>query len=112
MSDAAAASPKATVVVGGWQPKLVLAALTGEPDRIWFSAGFFTDPAEQEKIRRATTDQGRPLIVVVDRHLLAEHPDADLSALEQPPYSPLGAWCAGQGTGQPRVLAYQQEAFA
>lgn len=98
----ASATPAAILVTGDWQAKLVLAALTPDATRVWFKSDFFTSPKERD----AMLHQGRPVWVVVDKHLRAETPGADTGFLQGPPWQPLGRWCGPNATGAPSLLAY------
>lgn len=100
------ADPDAVIVTGDWQSKLVLAALTSDTQRVWFKADFFTSEQERGDLVATMANEGRPLIVVADRYLRVETPEADMSFAAAPPWQPLGPWCAGMGLEQPRMAAY------
>ncbi|HEX2065558.1 MAG TPA: hypothetical protein VHI93_01980 [Candidatus Thermoplasmatota archaeon] len=100
------ANPEAVVMTGDWQAKLVLAALSSDASRVWYKQTFFTLQKSREDTQAQLFQKGGELIVVVDRYLRVETPNADTSFLESPPYRPLGTWCANGGTGQSRLQAY------
>lgn len=100
------ANPAAVIIVGGWQPKLVLSALTDDSYRIWYATAFYTDADKREEIVVNLAHQGRPVIVVIDRYLITDFPDST-GFVQGDDWQPIGSWCANQGTGQPRLLAYQ-----
>lgn len=100
------ANPAAVVIVGGWQPKLVLSALTEDSYRIWYATAFFNDAAKREEIIGGLAQQGRPVIVVVERYVITDYPE-HTGFVQDDQWQPIGSWCGNQGTGQPRLLAYQ-----
>lgn len=100
------ANPAAVVIVGGWQPKLVLSALTEDSYRIWYATAYYTDADKREEITVNLAHQGRPVIVVVERYLITDYAD-HTGFLQGDDWTPIGSWCANQGTGQARLLAYQ-----
>lgn len=97
----------AVVIVGSWQSKLVLSALTEDGYRIWFKPGFYEDADARDQLLVHLAKEGRPIFVVTDRYFGSEHPDIDTGFLQDAPWVSVGSWCASQGTGQARVLAYQ-----
>lgn len=100
------ADPDLVVITGSWQSKLVLAALTDDASRVWFKGDLYTSQDTRDTFVGQMAKDGRPLLVVVERHLGEETPDADLGFVREAPWQPAGAWCANQGVPQPRVLAY------
>ncbi len=98
--------PNAIVIVGDWQAKLVLAALTNDAGRVWYKSDVFTSEEERGDLVATMSNNGRPLIVVMDRYLRVETPDAETSFAASPPWHPIGSWCAGMGIEQPRIEAY------
>jgi hypothetical protein len=100
------ADPTAIVLVGDWQAKLVLAALTTDAGRVWYAGGVFASERTRGDLVATMHHNGRDLIVVVDRYLRTETPDADPSFTTAPPWQPVGSWCAATGVGQPRVTAF------
>ncbi len=100
------ANPAAVVIVGGWQPKLVLSALTEDSYRIWYETTFYTYADKRDETVGGLALQGRPVIVVVDRFLVTDYPDST-GFLEGEDWRPIGSWCGNQGTGQARLLAYE-----
>jgi hypothetical protein len=104
------ASPHAVVVTGAWESKLVLAALAGNASRIWYAGSIFTSEKTRGDLVANMDYNHRPVILVVDRYLRTDTPDADTSFALQAPWHETGSYCAGTGVGTPRVLAYSTEA--
>ena len=100
------AQPNAIIVVGDWEAKLVLAALTTDAQRVWFDGGVFTSEQRRGDLEATMHHQGRPVIVVMDRFLRTETPDADTNFVSSAPWQPMGAWCANMGIEQPHITAY------
>jgi hypothetical protein len=105
VAKAADADPAAIVMTGSWEAKLVVASLSSDASRVWYTQGFFTSPGTRDKLEGQFANHGHPVLVVVDRYLKTETPSADTSFLDAPPYHSLGSWCTG-GTGQTRLQAY------
>lgn len=97
MSDLANDDPRALVVTGTWQSKLVLASITEDATRLWYKPDFFTSDVERANVIRMQEEQGRPIVVLVDSKLAAEHPEIDPSFLESEPWTPVGEWCTTDG---------------
>lgn len=95
--------PDALVVTGSWQSRLVLAALTEDPSRVWASSTFFWDETERDQIIGGMTKQDRPLLVLTDRHLQREHPNAETGFLDGESWVETGGWCASATSTEPRV---------
>lgn len=106
IADRANADPSAMLVTGDWQAKLVLASLTDDASRVAYLSEAFDSAERKDGLVAQMEKEGRPLVFVVDRHLRAETPDADLGFLSSEPWQPAGAWCANMGLPQPRVTAY------
>ncbi len=100
------ADPSLLLVTGSWQSKLVLAALTEDATRVWFDGAVFTSADRRDALLAQMDREGRPIVLVVERHLASETPDADLTFTGEAPWSPSGAWCANLGIPQPRVTAF------
>ncbi|HUR61785.1 MAG TPA: hypothetical protein VM286_05410 [Candidatus Thermoplasmatota archaeon] len=100
------ADPDAMVMTGDWQAKLVIAAFSSDASRVAYKQTFFTIQKSHEDTVAQMQHNGRTLLVVVDRYLTTETPDADTGFLQSEPFHPLGAWCSGGGTGQVRISAY------
>jgi len=88
VAAAADAAPRATVVTGSWQAKLVLAALAANASRVWYDPDFFVDAGARSGLSH------RPLLVVVDPDMPADTA-ANLTFLGSPAWTPRGSWCAG-----------------
>jgi len=112
VSAVADAAPSAIVVVGSWQSKLVLSGLAQGADRIWYADEMYTDAEYREDLVIHMAKEDRPLLVVVDRYLVGEHPEADTGFLRGSEWEPVGSWCEHQGTGQPRLTLHQSEVGA
>lgn len=98
--------PKMIVVTGSWQGKVVLGALASDTSRIWMSTGFYTDASVRQRIIDEQAPR-HPILVVLERILLSDHPDANTSFLRGDDWIPMGAWCAGVGGfASPRVEAF------
>jgi hypothetical protein len=106
IAKVADADPNAVVMTGDWEAKLVLASLSTDASRVWFTQTFFTLQKSRETTEAQMAHKGHTLIVVVDRYLKVETPDSDTSFLASAPYHSLGTWCSGGGTGQSRLQAY------
>jgi hypothetical protein len=106
VAAAADADPTALVYAGDWEAKLVIAAFSNDASRIVYKQSFFTIQKSHEDTVAQAQHAGRTLIVVVDRYLATETPDADTGFLQSEPFHPLGQWCSGGGTGQVRMAAY------
>jgi hypothetical protein len=106
------AAPSTIVVTGDWESKLVLAALTSNASRIWLKPEFFTQESARGDLVAALQHNGHPVVVVVDRYLRAETPDADVRFLAEPPWRVAGEWCSGMGIEQPRIAAYASDGGA
>lgn len=89
--------PEAIVVAGDWQAKLVIASLTTDAERIWYKPEFFMDADLREEEVFHANREGRPMYVVVDRHLRAENPQADTGFLHESPWVEAENWCSGSG---------------
>ncbi|MHB1261121.1 MAG: hypothetical protein ACYC2H_05335 [Thermoplasmatota archaeon] len=100
------ANPTMLVITGDWQSKLVLAALTEDSSRVGYIGEFFTMEQRRDPLVAQMAKEGRPIVVVTDRYLRVETPDADTVFLSSEPWQPAGAWCANMGVPQPRVMAY------
>ncbi|MCA1811057.1 MAG: hypothetical protein LC623_03485 [Halobacteriales archaeon] len=100
------ADPKAVVMAGDWEAKLVIASLSSDASRVWYKQTFFTSAESRQDTEAQLAHNGRPLIVVVDRYVKVETPEADTSFVQGLPYHSLGTWCANGGTGQSRLQAY------
>lgn len=85
--------PRLLIVTATWQSKLVMAGMADENNRMWYTAGFFTDPQERQNIVAHAEREGRPLVVVVDSWLGREHPEIDPSFLDSSPWAPVDTWC-------------------
>jgi len=106
------AAPQAIILVGDWESKLVLAALTKDAGRVWFTGEFFTSDQVRGDLEATMHHNGRPLIVVMDRYLRVETPDANMGFVASPPWTPMGSWCAGMGIEQPRITAFTDVGMA
>jgi hypothetical protein len=106
IADSANANPKMLVITGDWQSKLVLAALIEDASRVGYIGEVFTMEERRNPLVAQMEKEGRPMVLVVDRYLRVETPDADTAFLSSEPWQPAGAWCANMGVPQPRVLAY------
>lgn len=100
------ADPDLVVLTGSWQAKLVLAALTEDSSRVWFNGDLYTSGETRDDLVASMATAGRPLLLVVDRHLAAETPGADVGFTTQEPWQPSGSWCANMGVPYPRVTAF------
>lgn len=103
MADAA---PETVVIMGAPEPKMVLAGLADNADRIWYWEPFFVSNESRADTAQDLANEGTPIIVVIDRYVEAELP-GDTDFVEGPEWELIGSWCAGQGTGMPRLQAYQ-----
>ncbi len=106
VADEANARPAAVIVTGDWQAKLVLAALTDDAERVWYKGDAFTSEEERGDLVATMGNNGRPVILVMDRYLNVETPDAETDFAQSAPWQPLGSWCSGMGFEQPRMTAY------
>lgn len=106
VADLVAADPDLVVVTGAWQPKLVVASLSTDASRVWYKPDFFTNPQEREDLVAIFAKEGRTIVVVMDRHLKIEHPDAQTGFAQGEPWQPVGAWCANMGVQEARMTAY------
>ncbi|MEK6976226.1 MAG: hypothetical protein AABY18_07780 [Candidatus Thermoplasmatota archaeon] len=106
IADQANADPTLIVITGSWQSKLVLAALIDDASRVWFKGDFFTSAEARDDLVAQSDHAGVPLVVVAERHLRGETPDANLDFTASEPWQPAGAWCANLGMPQPRVTAF------
>jgi hypothetical protein len=106
VAKAADADPSAVVMTGDWEAKLVVASLASDASRVWYKQTFFTLQQSREDTQAQLAHNGRTLIVVADRYLTVETPNADTSFAASPPYHPLGTWCSADATGRSRVQAY------
>lgn len=104
--------PSAIVITGSWQSKLVLAALTTDASRIWFKGDFYTSEEVRGDLVATMENQGRPIIVIADRHLRIETPDADMGFASSPPWQSMGSFCANMGVEQPRLTAFSTDEAA
>ena len=85
--------PGLLVVTATWESKLVVSAFADENNRLWYKPDFYTDPHERDNVVRMLEQQGRPIVVLVDSRLVAEHPEIDPSFLDASPWTPVGTWC-------------------
>lgn len=106
------AAPNAIIIVGDWESKLVLAALTSDAQRVWFKPDAFTSDEARGDLVATMHHNGRPLILVVDRYLHVETPDARTGFTSSPPWQASGSWCANMGIEQPRLTAFTDSAGA
>jgi hypothetical protein len=106
VAKAADADPTAVVMTGDWEAKLVVASLSTDATRVWYTQAFFTSQKTRGDLQAQFAHKGHTVIVVVDRYIAADSPAADPSFTASPPYHPLGAWCANGATAQSRVQAY------
>lgn len=106
ISAQADADPGLLIMTGSWQSKLVLAALTEDASRVWFTGGMYTSQDTRDQFVAQMDREGRPIVLVVERHLRDVTPEADMWFTDLEPWQPAGAWCANQGLPQPRVIAY------
>jgi hypothetical protein len=81
------------VVTATWESKLVVSAFADENDRLWYKPEFYTDANGRQDVVQMMEQQGRPLVVLVDSRLVAEHPEIDPSFLDSSPWTPVGTWC-------------------
>jgi hypothetical protein len=100
------ANPDALFVTGDWQAKLVLASMADDSRRVWYTGDVFTSPERRDTLVAQMDHQGRPLVLVVDRYLRVETPEARTNFLTHDPWQPDGEWCANMGVPQPRVTAF------
>lgn len=96
----AEASPRLLIVSGTWQSKLVLSGLADDSQRFWYKPDFFTDAGERQDVIDMLEQQGRPILVVVDSLLAAEHPEIDATFLGSSPWQPYDAWCGAPGADE------------
>jgi hypothetical protein len=100
------ANPDALFVTGDWQAKLVLASLADDAGRIWYTGDAFSSPERRDALVAQMDHEGRPLVLVVDRYLRVETPEARTNFLTHDPWQFDGEWCANMGVPQPRVTAF------
>lgn len=105
VADNATAAPNGIVVTGAWQSKLVIAALTDNASRIWFSSDFFTKESDRRGIQ-SMAGKDRPIWVVVDKHLHNVTPKAETDFLDDPPWREVARSCTETPQGQ-NVTVYQ-----
>ncbi len=100
------ASPNAIIIVGDWESKLVLAALTDDAERVWLKPDVFTSEDARGDLVATMGHNGRPLILVIDRYLHVETEGAQTGFTASPPWQAAGSWCANMGIEQPRLTAF------
>jgi hypothetical protein len=100
------ANPDALFVTGDWQAKLVLASMASDSRRVWYTGDAFSSAERRETLVAQADHDGRPLVLVVDRYLRVETPEARTNFLTHDPWQPDGEWCANMGVPQPRVTAF------
>ncbi|HVL87019.1 MAG TPA: DUF6541 family protein [Candidatus Thermoplasmatota archaeon] len=106
LSTSLLAHPRAVVIVGSWQARLVVAAFAPESHRIWLKPGFYQSEEAREGDVLHFSRNAYPLAVVWEKYAAIETPGADPSFAEEAPWQPAGAWCEGQGIAGPRVKAW------
>jgi hypothetical protein len=106
------AMPDAVVVAGDWQAKLVLAGLSTDAQRIWYDGRVFTSEKARDALVAQMDHDHRPILLVVDRYLHSETPDADTSFASSPPWHETASSCSATALGQPRVVVYATDGGA
>lgn len=109
ISDEINDDPQALVVTGSWESRLVIAAHTDDPSRIWYDAAFMHDENRREDTLAIQANKGGPVYVVVDRHIDDEITPHTLAFLDEPPWQQANSWCAGMGLEQARLEMYKAE---
>jgi hypothetical protein len=89
----AAEDPRLLVITATWQSKLVLSSFADENNRLWYKPDFFSDHQERAKVVQMLEQDGRPLVVLADSRLAAEHPEIEPSFLDDAPWTGVGSWC-------------------
>jgi hypothetical protein len=100
--------PRDIIVAGDWRSKLVLAAFSHDSSNVWYSEAMFKDPNYREKTLVGLALDGRAVYVVIDRHVLTEHPDYDTTFVRSDDWSEQGAYCS-EGVAQARLSIYRSE---
>ncbi|MHB8634761.1 MAG: hypothetical protein ACYDBQ_12505 [Thermoplasmatota archaeon] len=101
------ADPNAVVVTGDWEAKLVMASLASDPSRVWFKSSLFAGDRAAGDAVAVFAHQKTHVIVVVDRYLRADNPDANTTFLQQAPFHRMAGWCGTTGIAGDRVTAYE-----
>jgi hypothetical protein len=106
VARAADAQPKALVISGDWQSKLVVAALASDASRAWYAPQFFTSSQWRQATLASAAHDGRPVIVIVDS-IAQKNLHPDVSFLKPPTWTPVGSWCGSAGS--PSLASYQTQ---
>lgn len=100
----AADDPDAVVIAGSWQAKLVLAALSTDAERIWYSDSILASEARRADVANGLAMEGRHAYIVVDPLLPGSWSASANSDLGSASWPEGGAWC-GRG-GEPTIRLY------
>jgi hypothetical protein len=112
LADTVNAHPRAIVIVGAWEPQLVLSAFTNKVRDLWTVGSFFRSGFDHDAYVQKNYLWKTPTYVVVERHLPEEVANADWSFLDGPGWVKLKEDCPSQGAMANRFLLYQLEASA
>lgn len=88
---------RSLVIVGHWRPGVVVPAVAGGIDQLWFSPGFFNSEEEREGLMLGRAGPGEELFVLVERHARGEESRVDASFLEGDAWRLEASWCGGSG---------------
>lgn len=102
------ADESTVIITGDWRPKLVAAAFAPDSHQVWYSEAFFIDAENRNGTTRGLALDGKEVYVIVDRHLLTEHPEYDTRFLQGSEWSQEGAYC-DEGVAQARLTVYKSE---
>ncbi len=106
VADEAAEDPEAIVITGDWRPKLVVAALSGNASRVWFTSTFYTNDSERQDLVSYLDSRQAPYYVVIDQHT-RWNTDANVTFLDGPEWEQTDASTCTRDDGAPRVAVYQ-----
>ncbi|HLE48349.1 MAG TPA: hypothetical protein VI818_08640, partial [Candidatus Thermoplasmatota archaeon] len=86
------ADPTAVVITGDWRPKLVLASITPNAERVWYDRSFFMTQETQDAVVNGLLIEGRAVYVVVEENL-RNVTGAQATHFEGEPWKRIGSWC-------------------
>ncbi|MBI2077531.1 MAG: hypothetical protein HYT80_04045 [Euryarchaeota archaeon] len=92
VSRRAGPDPTAVIIAGDWRPKLVLAAITPNADRVWYDRTFFMTQKTQDDIVGGLLGEGRAVYVVVEENV-RNVTGAQAMDFDREPWQPVGTWC-------------------